>query len=190
MLWTPWQLAQLATVCEPAFAARPWNEASKLTSAVRGKPELARQPHVAVAAPACGANVAAAHRRRRIAGRQDGVLAVAVGANRRLRHARPPPFRVRSPDIRGPCRCGTCRRSRPLRHERRQTSCSGFHAPRRGRCRSQARRRCLCGSPGRECRGRARRQLAGGTRANRFWDAFRMGYSSCFTWQVVQGTAA
>src|SRR5579864_9629044 len=40
MLCTPWQLAQLATVCEPAFAAMPWNDASKLTSRSAGNPNL------------------------------------------------------------------------------------------------------------------------------------------------------
>src|SRR5689334_5173130 len=40
MLCTPWQLAQLATVWEPDCAARPWNDASKLTSRSGGKPNL------------------------------------------------------------------------------------------------------------------------------------------------------
>ena len=40
MLCTPWQLAQLATVCEPALAARPWKEESKLTSRSLGRPNL------------------------------------------------------------------------------------------------------------------------------------------------------
>src|SRR5436190_15268166 len=40
MLCTPWQLAQLATVCDPLLAARPWNEESKLTSRSLGIPNL------------------------------------------------------------------------------------------------------------------------------------------------------
>src|ERR1039458_8142685 len=40
MLCTPWQLAQLATVCEPLLAARPWNEESKLTRRSLGMPNL------------------------------------------------------------------------------------------------------------------------------------------------------
>ena len=40
MLWTPWQLAQLATVCDPLLAARPWKEESKLTSRSLGIPNL------------------------------------------------------------------------------------------------------------------------------------------------------
>ena len=40
MLCTPWQLAQLATVCEPALAARPWKEESKLTMRSAGRPNL------------------------------------------------------------------------------------------------------------------------------------------------------
>src|SRR6185369_2769858 len=40
MLCTPWQLAQLATVCEPALAAKPWNDESKLTSRSDGSPNL------------------------------------------------------------------------------------------------------------------------------------------------------
>src|ERR1017187_2501143 len=39
MLWTPWQLAQLATDWDPARAARPWKEASKLTMRSEGKPK-------------------------------------------------------------------------------------------------------------------------------------------------------
>ncbi len=35
----PWQLAQLATVCEPALAARPWKVASKLTTRSGGNPK-------------------------------------------------------------------------------------------------------------------------------------------------------
>ena len=38
MLCTPWQLAQLATDCEPALAASPWKDASKLTSRSAGNP--------------------------------------------------------------------------------------------------------------------------------------------------------
>ncbi len=37
MLWTPWQLAQLATVWLPSFAASPWKEASKLTTRSAGR---------------------------------------------------------------------------------------------------------------------------------------------------------
>src|SRR5260370_40342876 len=40
MLCTPWQLAQLATVCDPLLAARPWNEESKLTNRSAGMPNL------------------------------------------------------------------------------------------------------------------------------------------------------
>ena len=40
MLCTPWQLAQLATVCEPAADAKPWYEASKLTTLSAGIPNL------------------------------------------------------------------------------------------------------------------------------------------------------
>src|SRR3954454_8793547 len=40
ILCTPWQLAQLATVCEPAFAAKPWNEESKLSTRSLGRPNL------------------------------------------------------------------------------------------------------------------------------------------------------
>src|SRR6185369_17122463 len=40
MLWPPWQLAQLATVCDPDFAARPWNEVSKLVTRSPGSPNL------------------------------------------------------------------------------------------------------------------------------------------------------
>src|ERR1019366_6679133 len=40
MLCTPWQLAQLATVCEPALEARPWNDESKLTRRSVGSPNL------------------------------------------------------------------------------------------------------------------------------------------------------
>src|SRR5262249_1190334 len=40
ILWTPWQLAQLATVCEPLFPARPWNDESKLTRRSAGNPNL------------------------------------------------------------------------------------------------------------------------------------------------------
>src|SRR5690242_14038766 len=39
MLWTPWQLAQLATDCEPVFAARPWKDSSKLTMRSAGRPK-------------------------------------------------------------------------------------------------------------------------------------------------------
>src|ERR1019366_2160598 len=39
MLCTPWQLAQLATVCEPDLAAKPWKEASKLTTRSDGRPK-------------------------------------------------------------------------------------------------------------------------------------------------------
>jgi len=35
MLCTPWQLAQLATVCDPSLAASPWYDASKLVSRSR-----------------------------------------------------------------------------------------------------------------------------------------------------------
>src|ERR1039458_6539193 len=44
MLCTPWQLAQLATVCEPLLAARPWNEESKLTRRSLGMPNLRVRP--------------------------------------------------------------------------------------------------------------------------------------------------
>src|ERR1035441_10250884 len=37
MLCTPWQLAQLATVSLPSFAASPWKEASKLTTRSEGR---------------------------------------------------------------------------------------------------------------------------------------------------------
>src|SRR5579872_6403621 len=40
MLCTPWQLAQLATVCDPALAASPWKDASKLTRRSEGRPNL------------------------------------------------------------------------------------------------------------------------------------------------------
>src|SRR5579864_3390645 len=40
MLWTPWQLAQLATVCDPLLAARPWKDESKLISRSAGRPNL------------------------------------------------------------------------------------------------------------------------------------------------------
>src|SRR6266545_713163 len=40
MLWTPWQLAQLATVWEPALAASPWKDASKLRTRSVGSPNL------------------------------------------------------------------------------------------------------------------------------------------------------
>jgi hypothetical protein len=40
ILCTPWQLAQLATVCDPLLAAKPWKEESKLTSRSLGMPNL------------------------------------------------------------------------------------------------------------------------------------------------------
>jgi hypothetical protein len=40
MLCTPWQLAQLATVCEPLLAASPWKEESKLTNRSFGIPNF------------------------------------------------------------------------------------------------------------------------------------------------------
>ena len=39
ILCTPWQLAQLATVSLPSFAASPWKEASKLTTRSAGRPK-------------------------------------------------------------------------------------------------------------------------------------------------------
>src|SRR4051812_36064780 len=40
MLWTPWQLAQFATVCDPDLAASPWKEESKLNTRSLGKPNF------------------------------------------------------------------------------------------------------------------------------------------------------
>src|ERR1044072_9102367 len=40
MLCTPWQLAQFATVWDPDFAAKPWNEESKLITRSLGRPNL------------------------------------------------------------------------------------------------------------------------------------------------------
>src|ERR1035438_2686250 len=40
ILCTPWQLAQLATVCDPALDASPWKDESKLTSRSEGRPNL------------------------------------------------------------------------------------------------------------------------------------------------------
>src|SRR5260370_29898562 len=39
MLCTPWQLAQLATVCDPPFEARPWKEASNVVMRSEGRPK-------------------------------------------------------------------------------------------------------------------------------------------------------
>ncbi len=52
---------------------------------VRGHAEFARQPHIAMAAPAGLANVGGVHWRSRVAGFDDVVLAVAVGTQRGLR---------------------------------------------------------------------------------------------------------
>ena len=54
---------------------------------VAGKTELARQAHVAVAVSAGVADILAVHRRGCIAGLEDGVLAVAIRAHRRLQYA-------------------------------------------------------------------------------------------------------
>ena len=39
MLWTPWQLAQFATVWLPPAEARPWNDASKVETRSVGIPK-------------------------------------------------------------------------------------------------------------------------------------------------------
>ena len=52
---------------------------------VRRHPELAGQAHVAVAPPARLGNVAGVHQRGAVGGRLDGVLPVAIRADRRLR---------------------------------------------------------------------------------------------------------
>ena len=53
---------------------------------VRRESELARQAHITVAASASLPNVAAVDWRRRIRGRKDGVFAMTIGADRRLRY--------------------------------------------------------------------------------------------------------
>jgi len=144
--------------------------------AVCRKPEFPRQPHITVAAPACGANVAAAHQRRRIARRQDGVLAVAIGANGSLRHTAGHRFSVYARLIFA-------------------GHVTVAHAAGLGHAGTKGSRLCALNFMGRPVAGAAvgrggvafadllavnaagvlGSNLLMATRANRFWDAFRVG---------------
>ena len=144
--------------------------------AVFRKPELTCQPHVAVAAPARGADVTAAHGRRRIAGRQNGVLAVTVGANGSLRHAAGDRFSVHA-------------------HLIFAGHITVAHAA--GLCHSGTKGGGLCDL---DFMGRAMAGAAFWRGGVAFADFLtvnaglgipsRWGYSSCFTWHVLQDSAA
>ena len=69
------------------FGRQPVEGSVEAHHAVLGKAEAPRQPHVSVAIPAGLPDVAGVHRRSCVAGRQDGVLAVTVGTDGRLRNA-------------------------------------------------------------------------------------------------------
>ena len=84
MLCTPWQLAQLATVCEPALAARPWNDESKLTRRSEGRPNLRVSRTSPWQLPQVSRMLRGVHRRSLVGVLEDLVLAVAIGAQRGL----------------------------------------------------------------------------------------------------------
>ena len=71
----------------PRLSGQPVVGRIEADQPVRGHAEFARQPHVAMAASAGLANVGGVHRRSRVAGFDDVVLAVAVGTQRGLRDA-------------------------------------------------------------------------------------------------------
>ncbi len=84
MLCTPWQLAQLATVCEPLLAARPWKDESKLTSRSLGMPNFRVRRTSPWQLPQVSRMCADIHRTGGVGVLEDLVLAMAIGAQRRL----------------------------------------------------------------------------------------------------------
>ena len=84
----PWQLAQLATICEPRFVGQPVIAGEIGGGAGAFYAELLRKAHAFVAAGAGGlGEVLRVDRGVRIEVRLDGVNAVAIGADRGLRVA-------------------------------------------------------------------------------------------------------
>ena len=84
MLCTPWQLAQLATVCGAALGGQSVEGGVEAHQPVAGHAEFAGQTDVAVAASAGVADVADIHRTCGVGVFEDLVLAMAIGAERRL----------------------------------------------------------------------------------------------------------
>ena len=85
MLCVPWQLAQLATTCEPPARRQPMvaGQIGGLAAAFDAK--LLRESHAFVAARARGLrDVLRRYRRVGIRVRFDGMDAVTIGAHRRL----------------------------------------------------------------------------------------------------------
>ena len=64
MLCTPWQLAQLATVCDPRLGGQSVEGGIEAQQPVARQPELAGQADIAVAASAGVADMAGIHRAR------------------------------------------------------------------------------------------------------------------------------